>query len=141
MGGLARLALSCGFCAGLFLAAPCSAQTGDAWAQQSALAQQIRNAAIAQRCVGLLQRQPDLSQLQEAVDIGMCLLNSPETDGQRDRAISILRAAAARGHEAARRALPDYRPPPNMGEQAAMPPGYHCHIFGLRQRMCHSSAD
>ncbi len=127
--------------AGLFVSTTASAQVSESWFQQSALAQQVRNAALAQRCVGLVHRQPDLSQLQEAVDIDMCLLNGPDNDGQRERGISILRAAAARGHEAARRALPDYRVPAQDSAQTAMPPGYHCHVIGLRQRMCHSSAD
>lgn len=117
------------------------AQMPGQWQQQPALAQQVRRAALAQRCAGLVGRAPDLSRLQEAVDIGLCLLSSAVTDSQRDRAASILRAAAARGHEAAQRALPGYRPPVLSDEQAAMPPGYHCHILGLRQRLCHSSID
>lgn len=141
MSAVARFVFCGAIGVSFFCSALAYAQLGEPWFQQSALAQQVRSAALAQRCAGLLHRQADLSQLQEAVDIGMCLLNGPDTEGQRDRGISILRAAAARGHEAARRALPDYRPPVQDSEQAAMPPGYHCHILGLRQRMCHSSAD
>jgi len=36
-------------------------------------------------------------------------------------------------------------PPPPAADQSpaqdAVPPGYHCHYYGLRQRMCHSSFD
>ncbi len=68
----------------------------------------------------------------------------PSLDGATKEPPSLERLLEIARCQARNQAQNQTPPPPAADKspaQDAMPPGYHCHYYGLRQKMCHSSFD